>query len=514
MLRWTLFVLLIAGPFSVMAQDILTPINHSQRQLVDQYMIDQKIRQSAFAPQLLPLLVLDSLYDASTERWTRKQYSAWIIRKLKNEHLFEVRTPTFYLNGDALLNLEFSPDRDSTGRNYYTNSRGYQFNGVIGSRVFFSTSFLETQSIFPQYMDSVVFERGNFNQRVDPERGSVPGFGRWKPYNTSDSYDYDYTMVTGSFGVRFKKRGFLQFGHDRQFLGHGYRSMLLSDVSAPYTFVRMHLTFLNERVSYTTTWAVLQSLDKFGRLEDASGERLFQRLGARFSYLSVHPNHRVEFGLFDGTTWTWRDNNHPISVEYFSPHAWLYTGSGIRNHMVGLNAKFTPHKWLTCYGQMARNTGTRSNGYQLGIKSFGILPMLSIRAEYNVTGPSLYYHHPDSANTMIAELFQEGTAAIDYYQHNDQVLAHPFGTASRELLLRVAYRWRDFNVGGRWTRINRQGDGQVFYQNYEVSYIVNPMSMGEIVLGYTMRSDTKMPEQLNYPYIAIRTNLFNRYQDF
>ena len=31
---------------------------------------------------------------------------------------------------------------------------------------------------------SVVSRRGAFNNGPDPERGSVPGYGRWKGYNT------------------------------------------------------------------------------------------------------------------------------------------------------------------------------------------------------------------------------------------------------------------------------------------------------------------------------------------
>jgi len=499
----------------------LSPLNPFHTTLVQRHIAQTgEIRQTAFAPYLLPIEKLDSIYDADTKNWKRQEHTSWVMKKMRNEHLIEVSTKDFVLKGDAVFNLEAARQTDDQGRRRFTNSRGYNFTGAIGERFFFATSFCENQSIFPNYMDSVVSARGDFNDPADPERGSVPGFGRWKPFNTSKSYDYDYTLGTGYIGVALSEQSFVQFGHDKQFIGYGHRSLLLSDASAPYTFLRLHGSFFKNKLTYTTTWAVLQYLERVASVNYNNKEAMFRRLGARFSYLHFQPKHWVGIGLFDGSTWDWRRNSHPSSIEYYSPHAFLYTENGIRNHILGLNAHLDPLKFASLYGQLALNTRSGGDAYQIGLK-LNPFSGLQIQVEYNDINSAFYYSskNPNLNSIIVTEPFQAGTLTQDYYQHNDQSLGHPIGTAVQELLLRVNYRFRDLFVSGAYHSMKK---GQplflatVDYFQFEGGYIINPKSNASIAIGNINRTERNGVKAMldTYTYIAFRTSLLNRYLDF
>lgn len=522
--RSLLIIMLVLCSQGIFAQHIMAPLNPEQTALVDAHLAkSNQVKPTGFAPYLMSMQTLDSIYDADTKRWQRRSYDGWIMKKLKNEHLFEIHTGEFHLQGDAAFNLEGSPRTDDQGRRMFTNTRGYNFNGFIGKRIFFQTSFYETQSIFPNYMDSVVYARGDFNTPADPERGAVPGFGRWKNNNTSTSYDYDYTLATGTFGVMLNENSFVQFGHDKQFVGHGYRSMLLSDATSPYPFLRGQFSFWKNRITYTTTYAVLQSLDRIVNAPGAAKEPPFNRLGARFSYLSFQPAPWMSLGFFDGTTWTWRRNSSPQSIEYYSPHAFIYTGTGIRNHIVGMNGQATLFGIIQGYGQYAMNTRGRGQAAQVGAKIFGPLRNMQIIVEYNRVGQNFYYYADDSTGTIfIEEPLQSGTSPLNYYQNNDLMLGHPFGVAMEEFILRGQYRLRDVFANGAVHITNFNSVTQprsVFLVKSELGYIINPKSNAQFVMGVILRrAESAVSPALNanetYPYLAFRTNLFNRYMEF
>lgn len=524
MLRGLFSVLLVFTVGVSMAQFSITPINPVHDDLLRQHQAKSKvIKPTAYAPYILPIQQQDSLFDADTKGWQRRAFEHWIPRKIRNEHLIEVNTPDFVLHGDATFNFEGGRDRnENPSRTLYTNTRGYQFSGTIGQHAFFNTSFYETQSVLPIYMDSVATKRGGFNNEQFAGRGSIPGYGRWKPFNPRDRYYYDYAFATGTFGWAFTENTFVQFGHDKQFVGYGYRSLLLSDASAPYPFLRAQVSFWENRITYTSTWAVLQSLDRVP--SDGSGsEASFIRMGAKFNYLHVQPLHWLGIGLFDGTTWTWRQNNNPKSVEYYMPYGWVYSGEGIRNHLVGLNYFASPLPFFTLYGQQVWNVTGEGRATQVGLKFIGLPPNLSLQFEWNNVGDNAYYTPMDTAfQTVLAtDLFEPDGEVTNYYQHNDQMLAHPMGVSLNEFLIRMRYRMRDLNFSLAIHQVQQHlvsNPRSIRFVQFEGGYIINPKSNAQLVVGMIRRTEelelSANPLETNYTYIAFRTNLFNRYLDF
>ena len=526
MLRVLLTILLSSVMSAVFSQYILSPLNPEHGALMDAHMAKSELRSDfAVKPYLLGMQELDSIFDADTKNWTRREYESWVMRKLKNEHLFEVHSDDFHLQGDAAFNLEASNYADDQGRRAYTNTRGYVFNGMIGKRIFFHTTFFESQSIFPNYMDSVVSSRGDFNEKGGSKflsRGSVPGYGRWKSFTRyKSSYDYDYTLATGSFGVVLNRQSYLQFGHEKQFVGHGHRSMLLSDASSPFPFLKAQIGFWQNRITYTTTYAVLQSLERITNIGYANKENMFRRLGARFHYLSFQPAGWFSFGFFDATTWTWRKNSSPGSIEYYSPHGWIYTGNGIRNHITGINGQVNLFKMLQGYGQYAVNVKGRGQAAQVGLKLYGPIYNLVMQIEYNKVGQSFYFYAEDSTNTVfIKEPLQTGTNALDYYQHNDLMLGHPMGIALDEVILKLNYRLRDLftSASVNYIKLNSISNPTTIQNiRVEAGYVINPKSNAQIAAGLIYRTEDRVNGgsfNTTYPFVAFRTNLFNRYMDF
>lgn len=520
LLLWIAFCFLPAT--SVFAQFRLSPINPLHTAILNRHVAEQKlIRVTAFMPYLVEIDEFDSLTDGFTNGAERNKHSGYIARKMRNDHLIEVRESDFTLMGDFAFNLEAAAQRDNQGRRNFTNTRGFNFSGTVGERFFFASSFYENQSIFPSYMDSVVSERGDFNNPLDPERGSVPGFGRWKSFNTSTSYDYDYTLATGYVGLVINNLSFIMFGQDKQFVGYGYRSVLLSDAAAPYPMLRTHLSFFKGRLTYTTTWAVLQYLERVAPINYSNKEALFRRIGGRFSYVHFQPNHWFGVGLFDGSTWGWKRNARPASVEYYLPHTLIYSGQGIINRIVGFNGNVSPTSFLSVYGQFAMNFSAGGNAWQGGVKIFNLPAGLEMRTEYNQVSQGFYHAaaDPQQNRTLVSEPFQQGTFVQNYYQHNDAMLGHPIGVEMREWIVRLQYSWRDAFLSGAYHHMQIGSavspSKRDFFQ-FEVGYTFNSKSNMQLVLGNINRNEKSLTSSAidTYTYLAFRTLLFNRYLDF
>lgn len=50
-------------------------------------------------------------------------------------------------------------------------------------------------------------------------------------------------MATGTISYALKKHFTFQTGHDRNFIGDGYRSLILSDNATPYPFLKIVTDF-------------------------------------------------------------------------------------------------------------------------------------------------------------------------------------------------------------------------------------------------------------------------------
>ncbi len=106
--------------------------------------------------------------------------------------------------------------------------RGIELRGMIGKHLGFSSYIVDNQERGPSYFQERVTASG-YN--------AVPGAGYYKPFKTTA---FDYFDARGSIYFNVWKYFDFQFGYDKNFIGDGYRSLFLSDYSAPYLFLKIN----------------------------------------------------------------------------------------------------------------------------------------------------------------------------------------------------------------------------------------------------------------------------------
>ncbi len=435
--------------------------------------------------------------------------------RLFGTHMFEVHEDGFDVMADVILDLDLGFEYgDSANWEHatwiYNNTRGAALYGAIGDRVSFHATVFENQSRYPYYLFAYT-----------DSLQVVPGQGRFK--ETSIGLR-DYNSATGVITVDAAKWLSVHAGHGKHFIGHGYRSMLLSDVAFNYPYLRLQATSNNSKWQYTSTIAELNSLDRLpiGEVPEA----LFQRKGFAFRYLSWMPHPRFELGLFESTTYQrWNSSGtQPYPAAFFTPVPLLSTAlfgfSGVQNSALGLNAKVKVTDDIHLYGQFLLDDPQRgSNGYQAGIflGQTGI-PNLTVRLEHNAGTRGLMAHE----------------LPLQSLTHMNQSLAHPLGMNFSETVAIVQHNfkrfwseWRGFyqqRTSGNAGNINAPIDvitaapseaQEVMISDLRLGYTVNPTSNMHAMIGWMWRDQNANQNHLitSYYYVAFRVLLFNRYYD-
>ena len=130
------------------------------------YQFDQKFNSDVYSvnnslhTSLKPFLVDSTLrptYNALMHVGVDSTRKGWILRKLFNEHLFDVQTKEYTFYGDYLPDLQLGNDLSGTrNKTTYLNTRGFQLGGTIGDKFFFYTSGYENQGKFADYYNTYI----------------------------------------------------------------------------------------------------------------------------------------------------------------------------------------------------------------------------------------------------------------------------------------------------------------------------------------------------------------------
>ena len=223
---------------------------------------------------------------------TAKYYSIY-SEKLFSEHLIELDKTDFKLFADIVFDFSYGSETideiSSTQANtdLFQNTRGFQLQGQIGESVYFFTDFRENQGRYPAYLTDYI-----------DSTGVMPGSGRVKPFRSGG---FDYSMAGGFVGIRAADWLDLSFGHSKHFIGHGYRSILLSDNAHNYPFASYDIDLFEGKVQHRYTVALLQDLVRLPQGE--TPESIFQRKTSSWNYLSVKPLPNLEVGIFEQVIW-------------------------------------------------------------------------------------------------------------------------------------------------------------------------------------------------------------------
>lgn len=485
---------------------------------------------------------IKTYYDLKAADSSLKQpRKTWFGRKWWNEHMVAFAAKDYWFTLDPGLDIETGRDGDLAT---YNNTRLVHLQGGLGDNINISAVVYESQGRFAQYFNA-------YAESIKPDGGNpaiIPGIGIAKAFR-ADSYDYP--IATGYVSYTPNKFFNLQFGHGKQFLGDGYRSLLLSDNASPYPYMQLNTTVW--KLKYTNTWMSLRDVRP-----EVTADGSFRTKYMANHYLSYNVSRRLNLGFFETVVWE-NDNDRGFDLNYLNPIVFyraieFSTGSRGGNALLGLTFKYKWSDRLNTYGQMLIDEFSSSDvlaregsyknktAYQLGTKyysAFGI-PNLNLQLEYNRVRPFTYSH-----NTVVLN-----------YGHNNQSMAHTLGTNFSEFLAVARYRYQRFYGSLKYIQAKRglefvdSAEAEVFYGGsiygsedfregdlnhkigqgntvdfrhieFDAGYVINPSSQLKLFTRIILRSFS--PEVSEGPNqksnttwwsVGLRTDLFNWYRDF
>jgi hypothetical protein len=427
-------------------------------------------------------------------------------------HLLTIKphNQNFKLTIDPILNINLGNDYfDGSKRQTSTNSRGFIAAGYIGNDFYFETMFVENQSVFPQYLSNQV-----------KASTVVPGQGRWKVFKVTG---YDYAFSSGFVSYQPFQQLNIQFGHGKQKIGYGYRSLLLSDNSFNYPFARITQQWFKGRVQYSTIYAVLMNMVPATVKPIPNAERLWQKKPAAFQYLSVNASKCINIGFFQGMIWRAGDslNRQHLDWQFFNPviytNAALYGLNNKNNILAGGDVRIKLSNRLNIYSQIMlddlsnKNANGNGLGYQAGVNYFNALGVknLFLQFEYNHVSENSYQ------NPL-------GIRTNQSYSHYNQNLAFTVNHGDEYLGI-IDYKIKRFFVHAAYHYQAVPKNTVLLYSNQivkaQLGFLINPAYNLNISLGYVHRNQnfskfSSLSNETNYFYLALKTSIYNLYYDF
>jgi hypothetical protein len=477
-----------------------------------------------------PVLYYDSLAPSkSGERWFK--------RKFFQEHLLQYQSPGFNIYGDFIVD-EYIGKSDRYNKTVGSkvidvktpsmNTRGYEISGNMGNKIYFETNFYENQGKFGGYVDS--FIRSQYKV--------IPGQGNYK--NIGDGSGFDFSSSSARIVYLPSKNFLFDLGYGKNFIGDGYRSLLLSENSYNYPYLHASANF--GKFQYSAMWSQYSIVDV--KQNDKLG---YFRKWAQTYLLDWKATDRLSLGLFESVIWP--DQTHgayrgkDISPSLLSPVMFLHGSSSpsgvVNNDITGLNAKYYFFDRSYFYGQLVVNqlgkfsSISNRTGYQLGVRSGDVfeIPNLNVILEYNSVRPYTY----------------QGSTADMNYTNANQSLAHPLGANFTEGIFVATYTYKNWRLRAEGFIANYGADSgkanyghDVVYQtlatqtspqnvttgqgvastikfaDIKLAYIINPVTNLRIEAGFTYRKESS--SLFNYVdkifYIGIRTSFRSLLYDF
>lgn len=468
--------LAIAGIRAVSAQSTFLPSNHHWHQFAERIEIKSGQSSPTFHASLKPFerrALVEFLEGKDTllpnlSRWDKMMIAEisranreWATLPEKDDsvgtsgrYFFKSSPDVFHHEEDGfflVVNpvLHFTLGRENDRDLWlYQNTRGLELRGMISDRVGFYTFLADNQARFPSYV----------NQKIADQSGAIPGEGWNIPFGVEG---YDFFTARGYIAFDATQHIGIQFGQDRNFLGYGQRSLLLSDFSNNYLFLKIN----------TKVWRIhYQNI--FARLVDfplrTFGGRMFDPKYMAAHTLSINLTPRFQFGLFENVVFGRSDTIHPrgFDAHYLNP---IIFYRAVEHHIgdpdkIALGAFW---RWITrfnvaFYGQLYlddfhvgdlkydmdtllvraglrnerrydRHASFRNKfALQKGLDWIDVagISNLDLKLEGNWVRPFVYSHY---------DVDGSGLRPAASYTHYSQPLAHPLGANFRELFLQLFY---------------------------------------------------------------------------
>jgi hypothetical protein len=368
-------------------------------------------------------------YD-SLKSISKKPFLRYFYREPANLYSIRTKKDEFVLRINPILDLGTGTE---FGNNMLVkNGRGISLRFSIKKRISVYFMAYTNQLLVPQYIDSMT--RSSFPQ------AHVPGFGYYKEYtpallnrNGKVNKGIDFFDYRGYVTFNIVKHIDVQFGHDKNFIGDGVRSLFLSDNSAPYLFLKINTRIW--KINYQNLFTEFQGQYKRG------ADQLIDKKYGAFHHLSIQPTHWLNIGVFEGVIMSRKKG---FDIQYLNPLIFYRSieqslGSP-DNSLIGVNFKANFVRHGQVYGQFVLDEFQFAKfknkwwgnkyGIQLGAKyiDIGGIKNLDAQIEFNMVRPYTYTH------------YKNGVASLANYSHYNQPLAHPFGANFREFIFVARYQ--------------------------------------------------------------------------
>jgi hypothetical protein len=318
-------------------------------------------------------------------------------------NLYEVHVKDFDLALNPVIQFTVGKENDY-GQTLFLNTRGVTLRGKIANKIGYYTYVTDNQERDPQYV-----------QQWASERKALPGNGFYKPFKT-DGFDYFEARGYITFGVT--KYIDIAFGYDKNFIGNGYRSLMLSDFSSNMLFLKLNTRIW--KINYQNVFAELENAHVPG------GDRLIPKKYAAIHHLDIALTKWLNMGLYESVVFGRKDR---FDFGYLNPIIFYRSieqqSGSFDNSIAGIDFKANVAKKFQFYNQVVidefllseikKNRGWFANKWalQFGVKYIDAFTVknLDLQLEHNRVRPFTYSHRDSVAN----------------FTHYNQPLAHPLG---------------------------------------------------------------------------------------
>jgi len=355
----------------------------------------------------------------------------------KKSDMFSIHNSDFDLHVNPVVYVQLGKETASSDMSYI-NTRGIELRGIIDNKVGFYAFAADNQAMFPTYTNEFISNFHPLNSSYAP----IPGQGFNKSFK---KHGYDFLTARGYITFNVTKHIHVQFGHDQNFIGNGYRSLILSDFSPNYTFLKLNLKVW--KLNYQSLFAELIADPKIYN-------QVYPKKYLAFHHIGLNITKNFNVGLFESVMFGRSDStkNGTFDINYLNPIIFYrateqHLGSG-DNAFLGMDYKWNFLRHFSLYGQILLDEFLlhevkAGNGWwgnkqaiQTGLKYINALGVknLDLQGEVNVVRPYTYQHANNFTN----------------YTNYDQPLAHPLGANFYEFIGIARYQpLKRLNVVGK-----------------------------------------------------------------
>lgn len=438
---------------------------------------------------------------------------------LLRKHMVELKGKDYQLNISALGNFSLGKDvLDTLKPKLFQNTRGIVVEGDLFKNFSFSTSFFENQARFSSFESQFIKNNGEYYtywNGYSQQNGVVSGGARTKPFKT-DAFDYAYAI--GNFIYKPIEKLSIIAGNNQQFIGAGYRSMLLSNSSCGTPYIRLDYK-LNSKWTFNYLRSRYMNLVRKKTYNTVEG--YYQPKGFSANYITFQPNKKLSLSFFEGGTWSMGDSLSTKAVNplFFTPVPGisLLVKSNQTYSVYGLNGSYTLGRNYRFYVQMAIGRENQQYAAQVGVRAYDLMKLKNslIQIEFNMASKNMY----TSSN-----------ARLNYSNYNLPI-AHIRGTGFKELLIRFNWEYKRYFFDLKSSNYflseynsdallplrlaNQIQRGIILNEQLEVGFRFNPKLNVNIFGSLLWRNEMFDTTKSNLIFqVGIRTGLMSQYNDY